>query len=63
MGKRKIAVVTVSRAEYGILKNLLRKIHNSPELELQLLVTGSHLMEGMGNTIQDIIDDGFPIAA
>lgn len=63
MGKRKIAVVTVSRAEYGILKNLLRKIHHSPELELQLLVTGSHLMEGMGNTIQDIIDDGFPIAA
>ncbi len=63
MSKRKIAVVTVSRAEYGILKNLLQKIDKSPELELQLLVTGSHMMEGMGNTIQDIIDDGFSIAA
>ena len=63
MGKRKIAVVTVSRAEYGILKNLLCKIKEDPNMELQLIVTGSHLMENMGNTVQDIIDDGFSITA
>jgi len=61
--KRKIAVVTVSRAEYGILKKLLKKIQANHDLELQLLVTGSHLMKGMGDTIQDIIDDDFSIAA
>ncbi|MDP3698722.1 MAG: UDP-N-acetylglucosamine 2-epimerase [Nanoarchaeota archaeon] len=61
--KRKIAVVTVSRAEYGILTKLLKKIQANPDLELQLLVTGSHVMKGMGDTIQDIIDDGFSIAA
>ena len=63
MSKRKIAVVTVSRAEYGILKSLLCKIKEDPDMELQLIVTGSHLMKDMGNTVQDIIDDGFSIAA
>ncbi len=63
MGNQKIAVVTVSRAEYGILKNLLRKIKEDPDMELQLIVTGSHLMETMGNTVQDIINDGFSITA
>lgn len=58
----KIAVVTVSRAEYGILRNLLKKIDQDPELQLQLIVTGSHLIRNSGNTIADIKKDKLKIA-
>lgn len=63
MNPRKIAVATATRAEYGLLKNLLTKIQADPTLELQLLVTGTHLSAEFGNTIQQIIADGFAISA
>lgn len=59
---KKICVVTATRAEYGILKNTIREIHENPNLELCLVVTGSHLSSNFGNTIDEIIEDGFPIA-
>jgi GDP/UDP-N,N'-diacetylbacillosamine 2-epimerase (hydrolysing) len=58
---RKIAVVTGTRAEYGLMKNIIRKLHEDNELELQLIVTGSHLSERYGYTINEIIEDGFQI--
>lgn len=58
---RRIAVVTGTRAEYGLLKNTLKKINKSGELELQLIVTGAHLSEKFGSTINEIIEDGFNI--
>ncbi len=58
---RKIAVVTGSRAEYGHLYSVIKGIHEAKELELQLIVTGTHLSERYGMTVQEIIDDGFPI--
>lgn len=61
--KRKIAVVTGSRAEYGLLFLVIKGIHDNPDLELQLLVTGAHLMSQYGLTVKDIERDGFPIAA
>lgn len=61
--KRKIAVVTGSRAEYGILKPLLEMIRESPKLELKILVTGMHLVEEHGLTIKEIRNDGFDIDA
>ncbi len=60
---RKIAVVSGSRAEYGLLKPLLKDISNSDDLELQLLVTGMHLMPQFGNTYRQIEEDGFRISA
>jgi len=57
--KKKIAVVTGSRAEYGILKPLLEKIKKSPRLELNLIVTGMHLLKKYGMTINEIKKDGF----
>jgi UDP-hydrolysing UDP-N-acetyl-D-glucosamine 2-epimerase len=60
---RKIAVATATRAEYGLLKNLLNHIQADAELHLQLLVTGAHLSANFGNSIEEIIGDGFPIAA
>lgn len=56
---RKVAVITGTRAEYGLLKNTLKKITESRKLQLQLIVTGSHLSKNFGYTIDEIIKDGF----
>lgn len=60
---RRIAVVTGSRAEYGLLERVVRSIHDDPALELQLIVTGSHLVAGLGDTVREIEAGGVPIAA
>ncbi|MEM0358658.1 MAG: UDP-N-acetylglucosamine 2-epimerase [Candidatus Hadarchaeales archaeon] len=60
---RKIAVLTGTRAEYGILRPLLRAIENHPNLDLALIVTGMHLSEEFGYTIKEIEKDGFKIDA
>ncbi len=59
--KRKICVVTGSRADYGLLKFFIRSI--SKRFELQLIVTGSHLSEVFGNTYEEILEDGLYIDA
>lgn len=59
---KKAAVVTATRAEYGILRNVIRQIASSDKLELCLLVTGTHLAAEYGMTVQEIEADGFPIA-
>lgn len=59
--KRKIAAFTGSRAEYGILKSVLEKIHESQKLHLQLVVGGTHFLKGYGETINNIKTDGFHI--
>ena len=56
-----IAVVTGSRAEYGILKPLLVNIKNSKDFELDFYVTGMHLLKKYGNTVDVIKKDGFKI--
>jgi GDP/UDP-N,N'-diacetylbacillosamine 2-epimerase (hydrolysing) len=58
---RKICIITGTRAEYGLLYWLIKGIHEDPELELQLLVTGMHLSPEFGLTWQQIQKDGFPI--
>ena len=54
---RKICVVTSSRAEYGLLKNLIQQIKETQELELQLIVTGSHFSKEFGETYKEIEQD------
>jgi len=61
--RKKIAVVTGSRAEFGILHWAIADIRDDPELELALLVTGSHLEAAHGNTVSEIEKAGFPVAA
>lgn len=56
---KNIAVVTGTRAEYGILKPLLKKIKNSPDFKLELVITGMHLLRRYGLTIKEIEHDGF----
>jgi len=60
--KRKIAVVTGTRAEYGLLYWILQKTHGDPDLILQLVVTGMHLSPEFGLTVKEIEADGFPIS-
>ncbi|MFI8711550.1 UDP-N-acetylglucosamine 2-epimerase [Brevibacillus brevis] len=59
MSKRKICVVTGTRAEYGLLYWLMREIQDDPELHLQIVVTGMHLSPEFGLTYKTIEQDGF----
>jgi GDP/UDP-N,N'-diacetylbacillosamine 2-epimerase (hydrolysing) len=59
--KRKICIITGSRAEYGLLKPLLDEIKSDPDLSLQLIVTGMHLSPEFGLTFSEIEKDGFRI--
>ncbi len=54
---RKICVVTATRAEYGLLSCLIDDIEQAEELELQLIVTGSHLSPEFGLTVEQIEED------
>src|SRR3954468_19284224 len=59
---RRVCVVTGSRAEYGLLRGTMTALKAEAGIALQLVVTGSHLGAGFGNTIDFIRDDGFDIA-
>lgn len=58
---KKVCVVTGSRAEYGLLRNLIGKIQDDQEMYLLLCVTGSHLSKAQGFTYQEIEADGYEI--
>lgn len=59
--KRKIAIVTGSRSEYGYLKPLMKKVDEDKALDFILYVTGMHIVKEYGNTIEEIKEDGFKI--
>ncbi len=61
--KRKICVVTGTRAEYGLFYPILKKIEASQKLQLQLVVSTMHLSAEYGYTIENIKADGFKIDA
>lgn len=63
MGRRKICVVTGSRADYGLLYWLMKGIQVDPGLELQVIVTGMHLSPEFGSTFEVIEQDRFTIDA
>ncbi len=65
MGKsrRRIAVFTGNRAEYGLQYPILKAIAEHPALEYDLIVSGAHLKEDFGKTIAEIEADGFHIYA
>lgn len=58
---RKIAIVTATRAEYGILRPLIFRLNQENGFEVQLYVTGTHLLEKYGNTQKEIVTDGVRI--
>ena len=58
---KKVLVVTGTRAEYGLLKPLIKKLIDTKNLKIGLLVTGTHVEKKYGYSISEIIKDGFPI--
>lgn len=58
---RKICVVTGSRAEYGIMSQLMHAIDDDSELQLQIIATNMHLSPEFGLTYREIEKDGFHI--
>lgn len=57
----RVMVLTGTRAEYGLLKPVIKRFHNDKDIELLLAVTGSHLSPKYGNTVSEIESDGFNI--
>lgn len=61
MSRRRVAVFTGNRAEYGLQYPILRAIAADPRLEYFLLAGGAHLEEDFGKTVAEIAADGFQI--
>lgn len=61
--KRKICVVITARPSYSRIKTALTAINNHPNLELQLVVAASALLDRYGNAVNNIEKDGFKITA
>jgi UDP-N-acetylglucosamine 2-epimerase (non-hydrolysing)/GDP/UDP-N,N'-diacetylbacillosamine 2-epimerase (hydrolysing) len=59
---RKIAVVTGTRAEYGLSRTIFEAIRDHPRLTLDVIVTGMHLMEEYGSSAGLIQENGFEIS-
>ena len=58
-----IDIVTTTRAEYGLMRPLIKRMLEDSEIQMNLLVTGTHLSEKFGSTYKEIEKDGFPISA
>lgn len=63
MPRRKIAIYTGNRAEYGLQYPIIKAVAAHPGLEYFLLVSGAHLQEDFGRTKDEIEKDGFTIHA
>jgi UDP-hydrolysing UDP-N-acetyl-D-glucosamine 2-epimerase len=63
VSRRKVCVVITARPSYARIKTALRAIRDHPELELQLVVGASALLERYGAPVDGIEEDGFEIAA
>lgn len=61
--KKRIAVVTGTRAEFGLLEPVLRELHRRSSFEPRLIVTGAHLLKKFGHTIDHIRAAGWPVDA
>ncbi|MEB7451896.1 UDP-N-acetylglucosamine 2-epimerase [Lysinibacillus sphaericus] len=57
--KRKICIITGTRAEYGLLSNLAKKLREDQDFDLQMVATGMHLSPEFGSTYKEIENDGF----
>lgn len=63
LGNRKrIAVLTTGRQDYGVLRSTVHSMHNDPELDMRLWVGGMHLKERFGTSRDLIHSEGIPIA-
>jgi UDP-N-acetylglucosamine 2-epimerase (non-hydrolysing)/GDP/UDP-N,N'-diacetylbacillosamine 2-epimerase (hydrolysing) len=59
--RRRILVLTGTRAEYGLLRTSMQELQEPPSTELLYVATGTHLSPQHGNTVEDIRGDGFTV--
>lgn len=59
--RRKICIVTGTRAEYGIMSRLMQSLKEDDRVELQIVATNMHLSPEFGLTVKEIEDDGFKV--
>ena len=55
---KKILFISSSRADYGLLRNIILETKKNKKIKVFVLVTGSHLSKEFGNTIKEIEKDG-----
>ncbi|WP_300386271.1 UDP-N-acetylglucosamine 2-epimerase [Clostridium sp.] len=58
---KRISILTATRAEYGLLKLIVKRLKEVSEFDVRIVVTGAHLSPEFGLTYEEIIDDGFTI--
>ncbi len=58
---QKICVISSSRADYGIMSSLIKKVKNHKDFKLNLIITGSHLSKKFGLTSNEIVKDRIAI--
>ncbi len=63
MKKKKVAIFTGNRAEYGLQYPIIKAIAADPRFEYFLLVSGAHLKEDFGRSLDEIEADGFEVHA
>ncbi len=63
MRERRVGFFTGNRSEYGLLFPILEAVAADPRLEYRLLVSGAHLKEDFGRTLDEIEGDGFHVDA
>ncbi len=61
--KRKVCYVTGTRADFGLMRSTLTALRDSNALALSMVVTGMHLSDKYGNTVNDIKAAGLPVDA
>ena len=59
--KKKIYIITGSRAEYGLMQILIKKLYHDKSIDMKIFVTGMHLSSEFGSTYKEILKDGFKI--
>ncbi len=63
MHKKTVAIVTSTRADYGLLRNVIKLMCMRDDINTQVIATGTHLSEKFGSTVNEIINDGVKISA
>lgn len=63
MKRKTVAVLTTSRADYGLLRGVMRALAHEPSVRLRVIACGSHLDRSRGFTVREIERDGFAVAA
>ncbi|MGB7789232.1 UDP-N-acetylglucosamine 2-epimerase [Methanoregula sp.] len=58
---KKILYISGTRADYGLMRTVLKRIDQCADLELEIVVTGMHLMPEFGSSVSEIVADGFRI--